>query len=81
MKRMIKSAKELKVKQINKAPSKMGDQFSVGEYIVRIYKKPGRTLISCTCQNATMFCKEPTLCKHRIAVLNFILKKWDKEKH
>jgi len=51
----------------------MGDIFEVGEYVVRIYKKPGRTLITCTCFNGTMFCNEPTICKHKLAVLKFIL--------
>ena len=80
MKRMIREAKKLKVEQINKSPSKMGDQFKVGEQIVRIYKKPGRSLISCTCHNGTMFCNESTICKHKISVIKFILEKWDKEK-
>ena len=75
MKRMIKAAKELKVEQINKEPSKMGDQYQVGEQVVRIYKKPGRTLITCTCHNGTMFCLEPTICKHRLAVIKFIMEK------
>jgi len=73
MKRMIKSAKELKVKQINKAPSKMGDQFQVGDQVVRIFKKPGRSLISCSCEHGTRFCNSPTICKHKLAVLNFIM--------
>jgi len=74
MKRMIKEAKELKVKQINKGPSQMGDQYEVGEQIVRIFKKPGRTLITCTCENHTRFCKSPVICKHKLSVLNFIMK-------
>ncbi len=75
MKKMIIDAKKLKVEQINKEPSMMGDQYQVGEYIVRVFKKPGRTLITCTCHNATMFCNEPTLCKHRLAVIKFIMEK------
>ena len=73
MKRMINAAKKLKVKQINKGPSKMGDQYNVGENVVRIFKKPGRTLISCTCYNGTKFCVEPTICKHKLAVIKFIM--------
>ncbi len=75
MKTMIKEAKKLKVEQINKQPSKMGDQFQVGDYMVRIFKKPGRSLMTCTCRNSTMFCLEPTLCKHRLAVINFVMNK------
>ena len=70
---MIKAAKELKVKQINKEPSKMGDQFKVGDQTVRIFKKPGRSLITCTCYNGSKYCNEPVLCKHKLAVLNFIM--------
>ena len=73
MKRMIKEAKKLKVEQINKQPSKMGDQFQVGEQIVRIFKKPGRSLITCTCRNSTMFCLEPTICKHKLSVIYHIM--------
>ena len=72
-KQMIKEAKKLKVEQINKSPSKMGNQYKVGEDIVRIFRKPGRTLISCTCENGTMFCNSPTLCKHKLAVIKFIM--------
>ena len=73
MKRMINAAKKLKVEQINQGPSKMGDQYQVGKYIVRIFQKPGRTLITCTCQNSTMFCNAPTICKHKLAAIKFIM--------
>ena len=72
---MIKSAKKLKVEQINKSPSRMGDQYSVGEDIVRIFQKPGRTLILCTCVHGTRFCNSPVLCKHKLAVIKFIMEK------
>ncbi len=77
MKRMVNAAQNLKVKKINKEPSKMGDQYQVGEYIVRIFKKPGRQLITCTCHNGTKFCVEPTICKHKLAVIKFIMEKND----
>ena len=80
MKRMIEAAKKLKVEQINKRPSKMGDQYQVGDQIVRIYKKPGRSLISCTCYNGTKFCNEPTICKHKLAVIKFIMEDKNKSK-
>lgn len=52
--------------------SKMGFRFDVSGYTVRIFSKPGRKLISCTCKNGTMFCgseksSESSLCKHKIA--------------
>ena len=71
---MINAAKKLKVKQVNKEPSKMGDLFKVGEYDVRIFKKPGRTLISCSCENGTRFCNSPAICKHRLAVIDYIMR-------
>jgi len=66
---MINKARELikEVKYIGN--SKMGRLFEVGEERVRIFKKPGRTLITCTCINGTKFCNEPTICKHKLAVM------------
>ncbi len=75
MKRMINEARKLKVKQINKNPSRMGDQYNVKGYTVRIFEKPGRTLITCSCFHGTKFCNSPTICKHRLAVIWFIMKK------
>lgn len=49
--------------------SKMGFRFDVNGYTVRIFNKPGRKLITCTCDNGTRFCNEPSLCKHKIAGL------------
>jgi hypothetical protein len=76
MRELFKEAKKLisEVKQINEGFSKMGDQFEVNGYTVRIFKKPGRTLMDCTCNNSTMFINESPLCKHKISVLGFILK-------
>lgn len=75
---MIKAAKKLTVKKINKEPSPMGDQYEVKEEgaigsVVRIFKKPGRTLISCSCIHGTRFCNSPTICKHKIATIKFIM--------
>ena len=74
MKRMIEAAKKLKVEQTNKASSKMGDQYRVGEHVVRIYKKPRRSLISCTCENSTRYCNSPTICKHKLSVIYYLMK-------
>lgn len=49
--------------------SSMGFRFDVDGYTVRIFNKPGRKLITCTCQNGTRFCNEPCICKHKIAGL------------
>ncbi len=42
-----------------------------GEF-VRIYKKPGRSIISCSCKNCSRFCNENTLCRRKIATLLYI---------
>lgn len=39
------------------------------KYIVIYKKMPGRTLILCDCYNGTIFCNEPTFCKHKEAVI------------
>ena len=46
----------------------------LGEVDTRLVKKPGRTLVHCGCENGVRFCKEPALCKHKIAsiVLEFL---------
>ena len=69
MKKMLAQAFKLNVKKINASQSRMGDQYSVGDETVRIFTKPGRRLITCTCVNGTRFCNEPTICKHKIAVI------------
>ena len=73
MKRMINAAKKLRVKKVNKEPSKMGDQYDVGDETVRIFKRPGRTMITCSCLHGTRFCNSPVLCKHKLAVIKFIM--------
>ena len=69
---LIKKAKEvIKNKQIKFIGNSegMGEQYQVKDYTVRLFKKPGRTLLTCSCENSTRFCNSPTICYHRIAVL------------
>lgn len=47
--------------------SKIGFRFDVDGYTVRIFNKPGRKLITCTCENSTRHCNQPTICKHKLA--------------
>ena len=47
----------------------MGFRYDVDDKTVRIFKKHGRRLITCTCVNGTRFANEPTLCKHKLACL------------
>lgn len=67
--RALKLIKENKVKKV--IDENMGVSFEVGEYYVRIFKKPGRTLISCSCENHARYCLEQPLCKHKLAALTF----------
>lgn len=63
-----------KVNLISEEESKMGLIFEVGDeskmYEVRMFKRPGRTLMTCTCSNASRFPLN-CLCCHKIAVLNY----------
>ena len=69
-KRALKILKEEEVKIISENQDR--DVFiKVGKKTVRIFKKPGRTLVSCSCENHPRFCIEQSLCKHKLAGLKF----------
>ena len=74
MKELIKKAKYLisngKVKKIGDSGA-MGQLYEVDDHIVRIYPKPGRKMMSCDCENFTMFCNEPRLCHHITSAILF----------
>ena len=48
-----------------------GDIWSVGDEIVKLVKKPGRSFLTCTCFNYVNFCSENPLCYHKLSVLLF----------
>jgi len=79
MKRMITEAMKLEVKKINKNEGVMGDMYQVGEYVVRIFNRPGRKLITCSCENGTRFPTDSTICRHKAAVMIFEYKEVKKE--
>ena len=66
----------MKIKLLGKSEN-LGEQWEVqgktGIYIVRIFKKKGRSLCTCSCENGTKFCNEPTICSHKQEV---IAKRW-----
>ena len=68
--RALKILKEEKVKLISENQDREV-LINVGKKTVRIFKKPGRTLVSCSCENHPRFCKEQALCKHKLAGLKF----------
>lgn len=57
----------LKTKLISKHPN--GEIWKCENHIVKIIKKPGRLLYTCDCFHFAKFCNQPTLCKHRKAVI------------
>ena len=69
METTIKFAKDL-VKH-NKVIAISNKLFEVNKQMVSIQKKPGRTLLTCTCYNGTTYCNEG-ICYHKIAVMLFL---------
>ena len=51
-------------------PSKDGFYDVDGE-VVRIIKKQGRTILSCSCASCSRFCNEMNICSRKLAVLLF----------
>ena len=70
MKQKIHNAKLL-IKD-NKVKEESDNIWGVDGEFVRINKKPGRTILSCSCKNCSRFCNENTLCKRKIATLLYI---------
>ena len=68
--RALKILKEEEVKIISENQNREV-LIKVGKKTVRIFKKPGRTLVSCSCENHPKFCIEQALCKHKLAGLYF----------
>ena len=68
---MKEKNKKLSVEKISNSHHQELYEVNDGEKIemVRIFTKPGRRLITCTCFNGTKFCNEPTICKHKEAVI------------
>lgn len=62
-----KLLKEKKVKRSSDVEHAI--QFDVNDKIVRIFAKPGRTLISCSCENHSRYPNEGPICKHKLAAL------------
>ena len=55
----------------------MGLMLNVNGNDVRIFKRPGRTVITCNCKNGTRF--NDSLCSHKISALMYCWKEkiWD----
>jgi len=69
---LIKQSKKLKVVPINSSTGNLVDIYEVGEHNVRVFNKQGRKIITCDCQNDSRFCNEPTICIHKIRLINYL---------
>ena len=45
--------------------------WQVGEQIVKLHRKPGRSILSCSCQNYALYNRENPICKHSAGVIIF----------
>jgi len=61
----INLIKEKKVSQIGMR------KFLAGKEIVCLIKKPGRNILTCSCENHARFCNESPICKHKLACMFF----------
>ena len=66
---LVKKAKEMISRGLIE-PGKEG-YYDVDGQIVRLTKKRGGTLISCSCTSCTRFCNESNICSRKLAVLLF----------
>lgn len=73
--KIVQAAKKLKVERVNKETGNLGDLYEVAwfkdKYLVRIFNKKGRKLMTCSCSNSSRFVNSPTVCVHKIAALLF----------
>jgi len=59
------------VKVIGVVPDKITIQ--VGKEIVTFFKRPGRVMDSCSCENHSRFCNENPRCVHKLAASTYII--------
>ena len=70
MKAMIKAAHKLMNDvKIEITTGRYQVLVSMGDKIVRIFQKPGRTLISCSCEHGARYCDSPVICKHKLVAI------------
>lgn len=58
--------KLIKNKQVDQITENI---FKVGKRQVAFHKFPGRTIVTCTCINHCKHCRQPVICKHKIAAI------------
>ena len=66
---MIKAAHKIMKEKIEITRGRYQVLVSMGENTVRFFQKPGRTLISCSCEHGTRYCDSPVLCKHKLVAI------------
>ncbi len=75
----VEYAKNLEVKELNEETGNLGDMYQVKDYVVRIFAKKGRRLMTCTCSQDSRFVNSPTICSHKCAVIIYLANKERKE--
>lgn len=72
MNELILRARELvKHNQVKKVVESFhSDIYDVSNHSVTIQKKPGRSVMTCTCLSGTQYCNEG-VCSHKVAVILF----------
>ena len=69
MEAMIKAAHKLLKEKIEVDKGLHQVLVSIGDKIVRIFRRPGRTLMTCSCENGGRYPDSPVICKHKLAAL------------
>ena len=69
MEAMIKAAKKILEGKVEIDKGRYQVLVSMGDKIVRIFQKPGRTMISCSCEHGARYCYSPVICKHKLVAI------------
>ena len=69
MKAMIKAAKKLMNEKIEITRGKYQVIVSIGDKIVRFFQRPGRTLMTCSCEHGARYPDSPVICKHKLVAI------------
>jgi len=69
IKEVLSLYRERRVKLISE--SQYRQLWEVDDQTVAIQIKKGRRIITCSCDNHTMFCNSPVICRHKEAVIAY----------
>jgi len=71
----VEYAGSLEVKELNEETGVMGDMYQVKDYVIRIFSKKGRRLMTCTCTQDSRYVNSPVICSHKCAVIIYLSNK------